>query len=511
MLPHGQKEAVQDSWLQKEYARNDVDNDPFLTHTLQIARPQTSPHEPVQSVAEAVPKETDVNVDPFMTHQPGQPPLGSLLPRQLIDPGDPFMNHRPPQDPFSTQRIPQGKVKVAGRTTPLDTLMAFLGAGDSERSPQVLRTLSALPWFAFVWTLMLWLVMRHYYYTVCVTLNIVLALGSLGCIGAGMRGRIGRQGAPLLPVGILCGSALLLGTGIGLGSWEYLFRPYWWYQTGRHVEGTSADTPAGARADAAVVGFWDEAAGHTVEGTAVDYERSAGYKAAGSMYCVAPILSPTAVFNELARVNYWAIGIDCCEPHGSFICDDSRNHLGRYGVVMLDNGFPCPGCNTDLFKAAIHKAESAHGMVSTTNPLFVRWVVEPTSIRWSLAWRCMLCFVVSCFLASWFFTGFAWVLWYKGVGKDGANQWLELQQFVVRGIRKRLPLKMPPPTPVPGAGMPWGNMQPGVFNPGMMQANPSNNVGMMPGMMPQFQQGGGGMNPQMQAHRIPNIGALNVS
>merc|ERR1719199_479478 len=114
-------------------------------------------------------------------------------------------------------------------------------------------------------------------------------------------------------------------------------------------------TPATATADAAFLDF--SAGNDTLGNTRVDEGRSAGFRDS-HIYCVAPVLSPEQAGARPARVEYWAVGVDCCQGFGSFTCDSARDWRASKAVVLVGDGFPCANCHAQEFQAAVKKAEA---------------------------------------------------------------------------------------------------------------------------------------------------------
>lgn len=285
-----------------------------------------------------------------------------------------------------------------------------------------------VPWLLYIFVFVVWTVIRHYSYVAAMIVSVVVYGFFLGMLAMWLAGS--RSGAlSLFALSVLCLSSATIGVILGQVGWQGLYRQYWWMQTGHWTENSSAQTSAGARVDAAVVGFWNTASNSTFAGTSVDTTRSAGYKD-DLRYCVAPVLSPDSISGGLIRVNYWAVGIDCCQHVGSFYCDDSRSSTGGYGVVALDGGFPCPTCNNEKFRRAVEKAEAAHGLVSTSGALFVRYVSDPHAVGRKLFWLGFvyaLLTVLGMLLVCAFFGG---LMWYYGVGK---GQGLAMKDMMVFG------------------------------------------------------------------------------
>lgn len=406
--------------LHESEAIHNVANDPFLTHAPQAPRPPQGPPTSTQPPSASTP--------PAGTPQPASSTMGPSAPDGANTREDPFMTHgtsqQSPSGPGSIpgyddqprarrqQQLASAKATVQHWT---ESLYKFLGPGDPARDPSTTYIHIVGPWLVFVWILLLWLLLRHYSPHASVILTAGLWICFAGMIFVWTQGRLGGT-VPYLALGTLCLFATLAGMGAGLIGWDQYWRQYWWTQTGYHEGATSASTPAGARNDFAIVNFWDDATGSTVNGTQVDHLKSAGYKDE-HYYCAAPILGPETAGVSLVLVNYWAIGMDCCQQLGSFTCDSARESGGGYGVVMLEGGLPCPSCNTEQFRRAVTKAEAMHGLVSANDAVFVRWVANPTSVQFGLLGKAVLFIVVTSILALGIFAVLGWLTWYYGVGK----------------------------------------------------------------------------------------------
>lgn len=298
--------------------------------------------------------------------------------------------------------------------------LAFLGPGDPTRLQAARLALVLGPFAVFLWVMCLWLFLYHFSHDACTVLTALVGLACAGIVLLWSLGNWTTVGpAPLLPFGLLSMAALLAGIIMGQTGLVLHWRQWWWFQTGQYFDGTTATTPAGSRVDGAILSFRNSEG--TYNGTYVDNLRSAGFKDT-HMYCVAPILSALASDASLLRVNYWAVGMDCCEESGGFSCDDSRKPAGGYGMVMLNHGFPCPDCNVGQFEKAIVKAQALHGLVSAPGFLFVRWVASAQTTRTVGLLQGVLYFLMSLVFA--FFTCFLLgsLAWYYGIGKSIGSQ-----------------------------------------------------------------------------------------
>jgi len=239
----------------------------------------------------------------------------------------------------------------------------------------------------YIAVLVLLLVIRHKY-LLLTKLLLFFLFGVLILIVALWYIRQRKYHIRKLKIGVLFLIAAFVGLIFGLTAWNDSARQLWWLNTGRTSVGNSADTPALKNSDAAVVHF----SGNSTS-TSVDPLRSAGVRD-GDMYCAAPVLDDSRDSNGLMMVNYWVVGIDCCGEIGSFVCDASRRVRQAYGVVMLERGYPCPGCNAEYFEAAVHKAEAAHRLVSAPNAVYMRWVENPRGVHRHLMNRTLFICIV---------------------------------------------------------------------------------------------------------------------
>jgi hypothetical protein len=195
---------------------------------------------------------------------------------------------------------------------------------------------------------------RHH--TIAALFELLVLVGFIAYLCSLLSGNLQGKGVgapPSVKYGILLCSCVL-SYMLAHNGWSEDWCQWWWMFTGWKTSGT-ASTPAASNYDASSIDF-----GNTLS-TSVDANRAAGYRIGGSIYCVAPIMDPAIVDANIPLINYWAIGIDCCDDFGSFTCDNSRNYQGGVGVAMVpknsliagERGFPCAGCNHDYFSLAI--------------------------------------------------------------------------------------------------------------------------------------------------------------
>ncbi|CAE8586075.1 unnamed protein product [Polarella glacialis] len=390
--------------------------DPFKTESSLLPRVKNLPSPPSETTGTPPlpPAQVLLSQNPFLLNVHHDD-------RTVFLQKDPFMTHQMHQKQGQEMEVVGVGARQAEEATVdlreklkhwSESLLALMGSGDPDKQQRTRTILVALPVLMFVWELVLFSLVQHVSSNACYLLSVILLVMS----GTGpVMWFLGKRWGPvsLLSLGVLCLLAISLGSFLGKVGWELFWRQFFWMQTGSQIIMTSASTPAGSRSDAAILGFHDDSG---MNENSVDPERSAGFKD-GHIFCVAPILNSAIAGSSQVLVNYWAIGIDCCEPSGAFTCDDSREIAGGYGVVMLNGGLPCPSCNREKFQAAVHKAEAKHAVVSSTDALFVKYVSNPGRTKLMSGACAMIYLLLSMLIGGAIVAGLGFLFWYYGFGK----------------------------------------------------------------------------------------------
>lgn len=160
-------------------------------------------------------------------------------------------------------------------------------------------------------------------------------------------------------------SAIGCGAVVGLIIYAVFGRTAVVYNNSRMYLNAQTSVPAGAFADAGRIVFNED--------VNVDTHKSAGlYANDGNIYCVAAIKAEAD-----DRVEFWAVGVDCCEAEGSFSCGPVTDEAAKAGLRVLDSRgiFPRIGGSRDYFEQARIKAEAALGLpqAGDVEPLYFRW------------------------------------------------------------------------------------------------------------------------------------------
>merc|ERR1719191_456732 len=127
-------------------------------------------------------------------------------------------------------------------------------------------------------------------------------------------------------LGSLSAVAVLAGAVIGLYAFDtyQIFTDY--YSNSRTYTNVVPSEPSASRSDAGKITFTSE--------THVDGTKSVGYAGPGGVpYCAAPIADNV----ETPRIEFWAVGMDCCGWEGTFHCDGAKNREAHAGIVVFDN------------------------------------------------------------------------------------------------------------------------------------------------------------------------------
>lgn len=171
--------------------------------------------------------------------------------------------------------------------------------------------------------------------------------------------------------------SMLIFTVIGFHGYFAFVQPARALEELRSFNNVLPSQPPASYSDAVSLSFAD--------GTVVDDTKAVGLKMVEGgphTYCVAPILDDT----QGERVNYWAIGVDCCEGVNSFYCGDAANPLNFKGLVLPDltssgdvlwssfeKYLAPPIGRREHFTQAIKQAEATHGVTSASEPVLLEW------------------------------------------------------------------------------------------------------------------------------------------
>jgi len=151
----------------------------------------------------------------------------------------------------------------------------------------------------------------------------------------------------------------------------------------------------------------------------LDQGRAVGFAAEdGHLYCAAPIVSDAV---DIQKVEFWAVGKDCCELQGSFTCDAAGDSSARGGIIMLDGA---SGVFSSSYRAqyddARRKAQAIHGFQAATSPLYLRWATteQMSSLIHTYDNEAAIFLVAATAIYCGIVTTFAWAMAKRPMGKD---------------------------------------------------------------------------------------------
>jgi len=130
----------------------------------------------------------------------------------------------------------------------------------------------------------------------------------------------------------------------------------------------------------------------------------------GRTYCVAPIVRPPVdrevgsevlqtasgfVLPRSGTVDFWAVGVDCCDGGKEFSCGDAHSRMARSGMRALDE------TNRAMYLLGVQEWSAMNGL-PVHHPLFFTWVRDPIEVAKKLEKNCSrdyLARVITCFFA----------------------------------------------------------------------------------------------------------------
>lgn len=81
------------------------------------------------------------------------------------------------------------------------------------------------------------------------------------------------------------------------------------------------------------------------------------------------------------RVEFWAIGTNCCSSRSDFRCDGAKDANAHAAVVVRATGTEEPGGHRDQFFNAISQAAAANDLPLPERPVLIRWGKDPKDLR----------------------------------------------------------------------------------------------------------------------------------
>jgi len=191
---------------------------------------------------------------------------------------------------------------------------------------------------------------------------VILTICFIGLTLCGVMISLRKTAPRFLPMALVCAFSILLGTFFGLYCFDtfQIFGNF--YSSSREYTNVVPSVSAGSVADAGRLVFSAE--------SSVDITRSISYFVGQTKYCIAPIRD----LNEINKIEFWAVGVDCCGWEGNFVCDAASDASAHGGIVVYDNMGWFQKSNRDFYVEAQKKAEAQFDLIAAEKPIYVRWV-----------------------------------------------------------------------------------------------------------------------------------------
>jgi len=161
--------------------------------------------------------------------------------------------------------------------------------------------------------------------------------------------------------------ALIISSTVGFFTYDLCLHSYWESRDLLISTNVLPSEDAGGFTDVGEIIFADEAR--------LDFSKALGYKD-GAVYCVVPIRDNGA---DGQKVQFWAVGVDCCSARGAFTCDDAFDPKAKAGIVLRNLGTMNSKWHPQ-YQDAVKQAEAAFELVSAKTPVYVQWVASPEEV-----------------------------------------------------------------------------------------------------------------------------------
>lgn len=146
------------------------------------------------------------------------------------------------------------------------------------------------------------------------------------------------------------------------------------------------------------------------------------------------------------RVEFWAIGTNCCGDRKDFECDGGKDSTARSAVLVRPTGYEQPGGDRDQFMKAIQLSQAANKLYGdeSPSPILIRWGKQPEQMRSDWSSKAMKNVVLSAILALLGFTslGLGQYAYYKNLRQKEAQEQAE-ERARLQHARRESQDKMP--------------------------------------------------------------------
>lgn len=248
-------------------------------------------------------------------------------------------------DPDRKQRKDRGVRNVC---LSLYELLAFHGNYELYAAPLVLFNVTAA--------------------TVAVFWRVPSIVATVACFGIFISLAAAFRAKPLQNVRspaslVTCFIAIFIGILCGGYAREVFLADAFTIALGRTYSDILASSRAAAYADAGALQFADT--------STVDASRSVGFQD-GRTYCAAPVVDSGD--EQTQTIGFWAVGLDCCNARGDFLCGDAGDKEANGGVVLAEGSLDR---TMQGFLRAVNQSVAVSGLILEDHPLLIQWAKDP--------------------------------------------------------------------------------------------------------------------------------------
>jgi len=270
----------------------------------------------------------------------------------------------------------------AARAQPRST--RFGGGKTGRRRIPALALLVVIPWLVFILVMFLVLVGFQDHPTLVFAAVALSTLTTSVVLGHSLR----YAHSAVAVLGALC--LLSIGSGSTVGWWAHASFLQEFHRIERGLEHRAVGQATSLLETVGVSIF------HFTEGAFVSHHHTIGFVTGNDIHCVAPIVW---VPEPPTKVQYWAVGRNCCEMRSNFDCGYARWDLsGQAGISYVP---------TEQMKGAVKEFQSVYHVAASPEARFVAFAGDPMVVQQRL-WGgalCAACLASSISLAACFAAG----------------------------------------------------------------------------------------------------------
>lgn len=271
------------------------------------------------------------------------------------------------------------KGEAAGVSTELPTSATSTSIKTGLKTQLLVWELILVPWTIMAIVLICFLYAGKSSPWALVAIPIVL--GSADAVWVSNRYRLNHT--PEVVLGMLIFVGILAATIVGGYANGNALLEYYRITKGASYFNVLPEDLAAGKNDATTLVF---ASGARID-DAMTYGYVDGYSASRDVYCVAPVSLGDSAAGT--RVQYWAAGMNCCEPRSHFNCGKASNDTVTGAIVLPESYRSNP-----LYAAAVQGAQATYGVQAGDDYLLISWTDDPVRYTEALFSRTRTLFFV---------------------------------------------------------------------------------------------------------------------